>query len=155
MKAITSIAAAALILGTLPAAAGSETDKETRHGKGHAALLEELDLSEEQKTQVEAILETQKEKGKELFSEHRETRETRREAGEQMKELREETEGKLKEVLTDEQFARLQELREERRGRGKRGGGHGGEHKGMGKHGKGRHHFSLGSERLRPRAAPG
>ena len=58
MKAITSIAAAAvLILGTLPATADQETDdKETRRGKGHASLLEELDLSEEQKTQVDAIL---------------------------------------------------------------------------------------------------
>ena len=139
MKAITSITAAAvLILGTLPAAADSETgDKETKHGKGHAALLEELGLNEEQRTQVDAILKSQKEKRRELLSEHRETRS---EAGEQMKELREETEGKLREVLNDEQFGRFQELREERRNRGKRGGGHGGGHRGMGKRGKGGHH---------------
>ena len=56
-----------------------------------------------------------------------------------MQALREETEGKLKEVLTDEQFARMQELREERRNRGKRGGEHGGEHRGRGKRGGGRH----------------
>ena len=143
MKAITSITAAAvLILGTLPATADQETgDKETRRGKGHAALLEELDLDEEQRTQVDAILKARKEKSRELFSEHRETRrENGRQGREQMQALREETEGKLKEVLTDEQFARLQELREERRNRGKRGGGHGGEHRCMGKRGKGRHH---------------
>ena len=143
MKVITSIAAAAvLILGTLPAAADSETeDKETRRDKGHATLLEELDLSEEQKTQVDAILKAQKEKSRELFSEHRQTRrENGRQGREQMQALREETEGKLKEVLSDEQFARLQELREERRNRGKRGGEHGGEHRGRGKRGGGRHH---------------
>ncbi len=135
MKAITPIAAAAvLILGTLPATADSETeDKETRRGKGHAALSEELDLNEEQKTQVEAILGAQKEKRRELFAEHRETR---REGREQMKALREETQAQLKEVLSEEQFERLQEMREERRDRpGKRsGGGHGGER------GRGRHH---------------
>ncbi len=137
MKAITSITAAAvLILGTLPATADSENEeKETRRGKGHAALLEELDLNEEQKTQVEAILAAQKEKRRELFAEHRETR---REAREQMKALREETEGELKKVLSDGQFERLQELREERRDRpGKRsGGGHGG----RGRRGGGRSH---------------
>ena len=141
MKAITSITAAAvLILGTLPAAADSKTeDKETKRGKDHAPLLEELDLSEEQRTQIDAILKAQKEKRSELFSEHRETRrENGRQGREQMQALREETEGKLKEVLTDEQFARLQELREERRNRGKRGE-HGGEHRGRGKRGKGRH----------------
>ena len=143
MKSITSITAAAvLILGTLPATADSETgDKKTRQEKGQALLLEELDLSEEQRTQVDAILKAQKEKRRELFSEHRETRrENGREGREQMQALREETEGKLKEVLSDEQFARLQELREERRNRGKRGGGHGGEHRGRGKRGGGRHH---------------
>lgn len=142
MKAITSIAAAAvLILGTLPATADSETgDKETRRGKGHASLLEQLDLSEEQKTQVDAILEARKEKSRELFSEHRETRsKNRRQGREQMQALREETEGKLKEVLTDEQFQRLQELREERRNHPDKRGGHGGERRGMGKRGKGRH----------------
>ena len=145
MKAITSITAAAvLILGTLPATADSENEeKETRRGKGHAALLEELDLDEEQKTQVEAILAAQKEKRRELFAEHREThretrRETRREAREQMKALREETEGELKKVLSDGQFERLQELREERRDRpGKRSGGG---HVGRGRRGGGRAH---------------
>ena len=38
------------------------------------------------------------------------------------------------------EFARMQELREERRNRGNRSGGHGGEHRGMGKRGRGRHH---------------
>ena len=42
-------------------------------------------------------------------------RRSRREARDQMQTLREETEGKLKEVLSDEQFTRLQELRKERR----------------------------------------
>ncbi len=143
MKAITSITAAAvLILGTLPATADSETgDKKTGRGKDHAPLFEELGLSDEQKTQVDAILKARKEKSRELFSEHRETRrENGRQGREQMQALREETEGKLKEVLTDEQFARMQELREERRNRGKRGGEHGGEHRGRGKRGGGRHH---------------
>ena len=143
MKGITSIAAAAvLILGTLPATAEPDTgNKETKRGKDHAPLFEELGLSDEQKTQVDAILKAQKEKSRELFSEQRENRrENGRQGREQMQELREETEGKLKEVLTDEQFARMQELREERRNRGKRSGGHGGEHRGMGKRGKGRHH---------------
>ena len=53
-------------------------------------LFEELDLSEDQKTQVKEILDAQKEKRRELFAEHRENP---REAREQMKALREETEG--------------------------------------------------------------
>ena len=142
MKAVTSlIAAAVLILGTLPAAADSKSEaKDTRRDKARTHLFEELDLSEEQKSKVEAIMEAQKEKRKELFAGHRENP---REAREQMKALREEAEGELREVLSAEQFERLQELREKRgdragkRGEGRRGEG---ERRGRGKHGGGRSH---------------
>ena len=125
MKAIPTIAAAVLVLGTLPAAAESDSeseDRKARHEEARATLLDDLGLEGDQRTQVEKILEAHAEKGGELFSEHRESRgegreqlrQSRRESREQMQALREETEGKLKEALSDEQFTRLQELRKER-----------------------------------------
>ena len=143
MKTITSLTAAAvLILGTLPAAADPETeDQETRREKASAHLFEELGLSEEQKSKVEEIMEAQKESRQKLFAEHRENP---REAREQMKALREETEGELKEVLNEEQFERLKELKKERWDhRGRRGGDRQmsegeGDHESKGKHRRGR-----------------
>lgn len=154
MKAIPTIAAAVLVLGTLPAAADSESEAEDRKARAEearAALLDDLGLEGDQRTQVEEILEAHAEKGGELFSEHRESRgegreqlrRSRRESREQMQALREETEGKLKEALSDEQFTRLQELREERRkerggDRHREGFGRGGEERGGKGHGGGR-----------------
>ncbi len=167
MKAIPTIAAAVLVLGTLPAAAESEgEDRKVKAEEARAALLDDLGLEGDQRTQVEEILEGHAEKGGELYSAHRESRsegreqlrQSRREAREQMQALREETEGQLKEVLSEEQFSRLQELRKERRkergadhhregfsrgseergGEGRGGGrGHGG---GKGRRGGGSHH---------------
>ena len=113
MKTITSLTAAAvLILGTVPAAADPETEgKETKGGKASAHLFEDLGLSEEQKSKVEEIMEAQKESRQKLFAEHRENP---REARKQMMALREETEGELREVLSEEQFERLKELRQKR-----------------------------------------
>ncbi len=131
MKAIPTIAAAVLVLGTLPAAAESEgEDRKAKAEEARAALLDDLGLEGDQRSQVEEILEAHAEKGGELFSEHRESRgegreqlrQSRREARDQRQALREETEGRLKEVLSDEQFTRLQELRKERRK--ERGGDH-------------------------------
>ena len=136
MKAIPTIAAV-LVLGTLPAAAESESHSEDRKAKAEearTALLDDLGLEGDQRSQVEQILEAHAEKGGELFSEHRESRgegreqlrQSRREARDQVQALREETEGQLKEALSDEQFTRLQELRKERREamRQERGGDH-------------------------------
>lgn len=147
MKAIPTIAAAVLVLGTLPAAAESEgEDRAAKAAEARAALLDDLGLEGDQRTQVEEVLEAHAEKGGELFSEHRESRaegreqlrQSRREARDQMQALREETEGRLKEVLSDEQFDRLQELRKERRKglRQERGGDH--HAKGFSAGGKGR-----------------
>ena len=143
MKTITSLTAAAvLILGTLPAAADPETEgKETKGDKAGAHLFEELGLSEEQKSKVEEIMEAQKESRQKLFAEHRENP---REARKQMQALREETEGELREVLSEEQFERLQELRKERWDRrGRRGGERQmsegeGDHESKGRHKRGR-----------------
>jgi Spy/CpxP family protein refolding chaperone len=143
MKTITSLTAAAvLILGTLPAAADPETEgKETRSDKASAHLFEELGLSEEQKSKVEEIMEAQKESRQMLFAEHRENP---REARKQMKALREETDGELREVLSEKQFERFQELRKERWDRrGRRGGDRQmsegeGDHESKGKHKRGR-----------------
>jgi len=147
MKAIPTIAAAVLVLGTLAAAAESEAeDRKVKAEEARAALLDELGLEGDQRSQVEEILAAQAEKGGELFSAHREARsegreqlrQSRREARDQMQALREETEGQLKEVLSDEQFTRLQELRKERRKglRQERGGDH--HAKGFSAGGKGR-----------------
>ena len=146
MKAIPTIAAAVLILGTLPATAESEAeDRKARREEARASLLDELGLEEDQRSQVEEILKAHAEKGGELFTGHRESRRellqqmrrSRREARDQMQTLREETEGKLKEVLSDEQFTRLQELRKERRQglRQERGG----DHHAKGKRGRSHH----------------
>ncbi len=136
---IAVLAFAALTLWSLPAAAGPGPYGESREeerAEARANMIEQLDLSDEQKTQVEAIKTARDEKRKELIEGVREAnREARREVREQMKTLREETDVELKAVLTETQFERLEELRAELREehrkdrpRGRRGG-----HRGRGK----------------------
>ena len=122
MKAIPTIVAAVLVLGTIPAAAESESEAEERkakHEEARTALLDELGLEGDQRSQVEEILKAHGDSSKEVADEHHGSR---RQAWKQRRALRKETEGKLKEVLSEEQFTRLQELRKERRKE------HGGDH---------------------------
>jgi Spy/CpxP family protein refolding chaperone len=83
--------------------------RESNPDRAVARLTEPLDLTDEQQGQVRQILE-------ERFAERRELRAAHHE---EMETLREETEGKLAEVLTAEQMDELRQLREERRARRK------------------------------------
>ncbi|MFC1525638.1 hypothetical protein ACFL6X_02385 [Candidatus Latescibacterota bacterium] len=127
---------AGLVLSIAPALA------EARGGRGHrtppsqeqraearAQMLEALDLSAEQKTQVDEVFVTLDAERKSLMDTARESgdRETMKETRGQMKELQEEADTQLKSILSEEQYARLVELRASQRssrgGRGQRGGG--------------------------------
>jgi Spy/CpxP family protein refolding chaperone len=116
MKAITTMlaAAAAVMLWTLPVAAErpDSEEREARRAEARAAMIEALELSDDQKTQVETIFDAKDQKRKEIFDANREQRE---EVRSQMASLREETKDQLRAVLTEEQFSRLEELREEHR----------------------------------------
>jgi Spy/CpxP family protein refolding chaperone len=83
-----------------------------------AKLAEELNLTAEQKTRIEAALKAQAETLRGLRDA---TPEERRE---KMQAARKEMNAKMKEILTAEQYAKWEKLREERgpRGQGGRGG---------------------------------
>lgn len=80
-----------------------------------AKMAEELKLTDDQKTKVEAVLKEQAEKMRGLKDA---TPEERREQG---KAMREETAKKMKDILTPEQYEKFLKLREQ----GPRGGGPG------------------------------
>jgi Spy/CpxP family protein refolding chaperone len=131
--AIAAIAVAGLTLWSTPAVAGPRgeagphgEDREANRAEAHANMIEALDVNDEQKTQIEAIMAAKGEQRKELLdSVQDEGREARSEVREQMKTLREETNAELKTVLSEDQFSRLEELRAEKRAdrpSGRRGG---------------------------------
>lgn len=69
-------------------------------------MAEELGLSEEQKTKLQAAAQAQRESMKDLSPEERR---------EKMKETRETMNAKVKEILTAEQYAKWEKIRDERR----------------------------------------
>ena len=119
---------AALVIFLLGVAAGAlapkayfawrgQDDSRSREDR-FERMLERLQLSPEQKTEVQQILGDSREQLREL----------RREAEPRMKEIQQQTDERLQKVLTPEQFAQFQQMMEEmrargRRGRGRRGGG--------------------------------
>ena len=79
-------------------------------------MSENLKLTPEQKTQVQQI-----------FGETRTRLEAlRRESEPRFAEIRRDADDRLRQVLTPEQWEQFQRSRDERRGRGRRGGGRGG-----------------------------
>lgn len=106
---------------------GKRHGKRGKHGKHGQKRLErmsaELNLSADQETQVKAIMQDARAERKEII----ELVGSREEAKPELRELRVRTDARIKEVLNDEQDARFDELkaeRKERRGerrRGKRG----------------------------------
>jgi Spy/CpxP family protein refolding chaperone len=113
----------ALVLVATPAWAQDSTRMRKHTPEEHVAKLqEELDLTAEQTEQIRAILAEQHAKFQELRGEDGD-RESKREAFGQH---REETHARIREVLNEEQRARLEELHaefKERHGHGP--GGHG------------------------------
>ena len=80
-------------------------------------LTEDLKLTAEQKTKVEAVLKAQAEKRRELRDATQEERQ------EKAKAMREETDKKMKEILTAEQYEKWTKVREQNRGPGANGEG--------------------------------
>jgi Spy/CpxP family protein refolding chaperone len=76
-----------------------------------ALLKEKLNLNDEQKDQIKQILENQQDKMMELRDSFSGNRMEMREA---MRELRDETDVRIEEVLTDEQKIKYKEFKEER-----------------------------------------
>lgn len=76
------------------AGAGPKGDFESRHGKKMERMYKELNLTEEQKPQVEAVYKEQHEK---------------------IRAIRNETRGKLEQILTPEQMAKFDEMKKKRK----------------------------------------
>jgi len=84
--------------------------------QGFERMLDRLQLSGEQKTQVQQI-----------FSETREQLQTlRKESEPRFDEIRRQTDERLQKVLTPEQWKQFQQMRDEMRSRGRRGREYGG-----------------------------
>lgn len=77
-------------------------------------MAEELGLSEEQKTKLQEVFKSQREAMKDLSPEERR---------EKMKESRDAMSAKVKEILTAEQYAKWEKIRDERRPGGPSGPG--------------------------------
>ena len=126
MKTIKPVLFAAFaltsILSLQPMARAAETPtaaQPAKEGPGAAirermqAVAKELGLTDEQKQQLKPILQTEAEKLKALRDDQSLTRP---EKLEKLKTLREELLPQLKEILTPEQLAKWQKLRQERQG---------------------------------------
>ena len=134
MKINKLTAMAALAFATLIALNATAADKPKGEGKerpagvraGGGKIAEELNLTAEQKPKVEAVMKGAAEKRKALRDDTSLTPEQRRE---QMKAIAEESKTKLKEILTAEQLAKMEELQKNRPGRPGGPGGPSGDHK--------------------------
>ena len=93
-RMITGMALTALLV--LPISTLASPDGEMDPGKRMDHMQRELDLTDAQREQIEAI-----------FKDHHE----------QMKKMREDTESRINDVLTEEQQAEFEGMREERRER--------------------------------------
>jgi periplasmic protein CpxP/Spy len=106
---IAALAAGALLAGSSPLHAQQATNTPPIHAgmKGHQDIAKQLDLTEDQKPKVEAIMKGAAEKGRAL---HGDTSLTPEEKKAKAKTIREETAAQLKGVLTPEQFTKWQEM---------------------------------------------
>jgi Spy/CpxP family protein refolding chaperone len=100
-------------------------------------MSEELKLTEEQKTKIKAAFEAEAKKRQEMRGEAASTPEARRE---RFQAMREEMSKKMKEILTPEQFAKWEKMRQQAGPDGQRGEGKGKAEgkKGEGKRGEGK-----------------
>lgn len=125
---------AALVIFTLGAAAGAlalnayrswshaSAGPDGGRGDRFARMLERLNLTPEQKTEVQQILADTREQ----------VRAARAETEPRMAEIRRHTDERLQKILTAEQWQQFQQMKDEmrrgRRGRRDKGGGPGGDH---------------------------
>lgn len=133
MKMNKLTAMAALAFATLMTINATAADQPKVEGKerpagvrpGGGKIADELGLSAEQKTKLQAVRKDAAEKGKAIREDASLTPEQRRE---KIKAIAEESKTKQKEILTPEQFAKLEEMQKNRPGRpggpGSPGGGH-------------------------------
>jgi periplasmic protein CpxP/Spy len=109
---IAALTAGALLTGSsaLRAQQATNTPPTHEHGagmKGHQDIAKQLDLTDDQKPKVEAIMKGAAEKGRTLRADTSLTPEDKKAKA---KAIREETATQLKGVLTPEQFAKWQEM---------------------------------------------
>ncbi len=94
--------------------AGGKTAKTKRGGRQNQVELmkTELSLTDKQVVELKPVLEEQQKKMREMFQDRNTPREERRA---KMQKLQEETNTKLKTILTSEQMEKWQKLQQERR----------------------------------------
>jgi Spy/CpxP family protein refolding chaperone len=98
---------------------GRGADPNARLEQQIERMTEQLELTDGQKEELRPILEAQGEKMREIMQDSSIDREQKRE---QFMKLRKETEPKIKQILTEEQYEKWQKLRQQQRGgRGRRG----------------------------------
>src|SRR6266850_574312 len=123
-----------LALGSLVACSNLAMAQDQKPGGGRRGpsveqrmerMTEELKLTDEQKPKVKAVLEDSQKKRQELFGDSSVAREDRRE---KMRGIMENEDKKLKEILTADQYAKHEKMREEMRA-GAKGGRKKGEEK--------------------------
>jgi DNA anti-recombination protein RmuC len=125
-KSRWQVRTAALIIFLLGVAAGglgvnayrawSRGDAQASREGRFAQLAQRLNLNEDQKSQVQKILGETREQLRAL----------RKESEPRVKEIRQQADANLQKVLTPEQWQQFQQMREETRGKGRRGRGNGG-----------------------------
>ncbi len=128
LKTPSRLALMAATLAILTAAAATAQprqrmpDPEQRLERMMSHLTGELDLSDEQAARVRTILGEQIQKQQEMFEARREESQQARETmREDMEKWRQETDGRMSEVLTEEQTEKYQEYMQKNRRRGPRG----------------------------------
>jgi periplasmic protein CpxP/Spy len=112
---------AALALGSLLVSTTVSSAQDTKGGKKGRATVEqrvermttELKLNDSQKTKVTSLLEADQKKMQELRADTSLSQEQRRE---KFRALRDESDKKMKEILTSDQWEKLQKSREQMKG---------------------------------------
>jgi Spy/CpxP family protein refolding chaperone len=85
-----------------------------RHGDGPGPIFEQLNLSDEQRSQIEEILKTQHEQIRAIREQVREGSLDREQAREQIHEIRQEGRAQIEAILTPEQLEQWEALHQER-----------------------------------------
>jgi len=134
IRLVAGIALGALIAGTTVTAQESKEGKkgDRPEGKGPPTvekqlehMTKELSLTDEQKPKVKAVIEANRKKMEELYSQAGGDREKMRELRGKRKELSDEQDKKLKEILKSEQYEKWEKMRDKMREdarKGRKGG---------------------------------
>jgi protein CpxP len=131
IKLVAGIALGALIAGTTVTAQESKEGKKGDRpaGKGPPTvekqlenMTKELSLTDEQKPKVKAVIEENRKKMEELYSQAGGDREKMRELRGKRKEIGDEQDKKLKEILKSDQYEKWEKMRDKMRKGGRKGG---------------------------------